>query len=304
MSTLSLKGVLPPMITPFTAEGDVDTAAFAANVGSWNEQPLAGYLVNGSNSETAYLTEEEKLELVRITVEQARPGRHIMAGTGMESLRETIRFTNACARLGAHSALVLTPCYYDAAMTSTVLIDFFTGVADASDIPILIYNVPKFTHVNVKPDAVAALCKHPNIVGMKDSTGDIPQMATWRRIVGDEDFTLIVGTASAWYPALALGVETAVLALANCHPAQCAAVQRAFDAGDWKRARDIYQALFPVNAAVTGTYGIPGLKHACDFMGLRGGHVRRPLPDASAETKDAVERIVKAAGGQLAALGL
>jgi 4-hydroxy-2-oxoglutarate aldolase len=299
MRSLNFKGVIPPMITPFCENGDVDFAAFASNIDRWNRDNLAGYLVNGSNSETAYLNEEEKLELVRLTVGHAAPGRHIMAGTGMESLRETIRFTNRCAALGAQSALVLTPCYYDSAMTSAALIDFFTKVADQSDIPILIYNVPKFTHVNIKADAVAALARHPNILGMKDSTGDVPQLATFLRVTQGEDFCIFVGTASAWYPALALGIENAILALANCHPNECAAVQTAFDGGDWKKARDIYQVMFPVNTAVTGTYGIPGLKVACDLTGYQGGYVRSPLLQCPPESREAVTKIVRTAEEKL-----
>ena len=290
------------MVTPFRPDGEVDFDGFAHNLTRWNNDRLAGYLVNGSNSETAYLTEEEKVELVRLTVKLAAPGRIVMAGTGMESLKETVRFTNVCADLGAHCALVLTPNYYDSNMTSPVLIDFFTRVADQSKIPILIYNVPKYTHVNIKADAVAALAKHPNIIGMKDSTGDMPQMANFLRVTRGQDFSILVGTAAAWYPALALGVEAAVLALANCNPNECAAVQEAFDAGDWKRAREIYQIMFPVNAAVTGTYGIPGLKAACDHNGYVGNCVRSPLLQASDADRRAVEGIVDTALSALAAL--
>lgn len=299
MRGMNLKGVLPPMITPFCENGDVDYQAFADNIERWNHDALTGYLVNGSNSETAYLSEEEKLELVRLTVSHAAPGRHIMAGTGMESLRETIRFTNRCAELGAHSALVLTPCYYDSSMTSPALVDFFTKVANASDIPILIYNVPKFTHVNIKADAVAELARHPNIIGMKDSTGDVPQLATFLRVTKGEEFRILVGTASAWYPALALGIESAILALANCHPNECAAVQTAFDAGNWKKSRELYQIMFPVNTAVTATYGIAGLKAACDLMGYGGGFVRSPLLQLPSESREAVAKIVRAAALKL-----
>ena len=291
MSKIKIKGVIPPMITPFKENGDADYKAFALNIDKWNEDKLAGYLVLGSNSETAYLNEEEKGEFIRITVSHSAKGRHIMAGTGMESLKETIRFTNKAAKLGAQSALVLTPNYYGAQMTSEALVKFFTTLADNSDIPVLIYNVPKYTHLNIKPDAVAELSTHPNIIGMKDSQGDVPQLATFKRIV-PEDFNLLVGTASAWYPALTLGIEGGILALANSNPNQCAIVQEEFDRGNWEKARSIYQALFPINTAITGTYGIAGLKYAAEYMGYKGCSVRSPMLDISQSEKEKIKTII------------
>ncbi|OPL09664.1 MAG: dihydrodipicolinate synthase family protein [delta proteobacterium ML8_F1] len=295
MSKIRLKGVFPPVVTPFKAGGDLDLEAFESNITKWNAYDLAGYLVLGSNGETVYLTEEEKLSLVESALRRKKPGHHVMVGTGMESLRETLSLTNKVARLGADSALVLTPNYYLGAMTDEALIAYFTALADQSEIPILIYNVPKFTHLNIRPEVVRTLSRHPNIIGMKDSTGDIPQMATWLRIV-PEDFNLIVGTASAWYPALSLGVRTGILALANCNPKECIEVQSTFDLGDDKTAYEIYQRVFPINTAVTGTFGISGLKYACDRVGFTGGHVRSPLLPLKEEAKKAIDDILAKAG--------
>lgn len=294
MKKIQIKGVLPPMITPFKENGDVDYKAFTSNIEKWNNDKLSGYLVLGSNSETVYLNEEEKIELIKLTVERAKPGRHIIVGSGMESLRETIRFTNIAAKLGVHAALVLTPFYYGGKMNSEALINYFTLLADNSDIPILIYNVPKFTHINIKADAVAILSEHPNIIGMKDSLGDVPQLATFKRVV-PEDFNLMVGTASAWYPALTLGIKAGILALANCNPNECAEVQEAFDNGHWEKAREIYQNIFPINTAVTATYGIAGLKYACDILGYNGGTVRYPLLPITDDEKKNIDSILKKA---------
>ena len=294
MNKIRIEGVLPPMITPFKENGDVDYEAFEGNVQCWNKDELAGYLVLGSNSETAYLAEEEKIELIKIIVSNAKPGRHIIVGSGLESLRETIRFTNIAAKLGVHAALVLTPSYYGGKMTHEALVNFFTGLADNSDIPILIYNVPKFTHINIKPETVEVLSKHPNIVGMKDSLGDVPQLATFKRIVPHE-FNLMVGTASAWFPALTLGIKAGILALANCNPNECVSVKENFDNGGWEKARVIYQRVFPINTAVTGTYGIAGLKYACDLLGYKGGTVRAPLLPLKEEEKHSIEAILKKA---------
>jgi len=289
-----IKGVMPPMITPFKENGDVDYNAFVSNIQKWNSDKMAGYLVIGSNSETCYLNEEEKLELVKLTVESAAPGRVVMAGTGLESARETITFTNKCAKLGADSALVLTPHYYGGSMTTKALVKFFTAVADASDIPILLYNVSKFTGVNVSAEAVAELSKHPNIVGMKDSNGDVPQLATFLR-VADPSFQVMTGTFSAWYPALALGVTGIISAMANCCPNEIADVQELFDAGNWESARDLYQRMFSVNGAVTGPFGIAGLKFATDYCGYAGGYVRNPLSDSSEDDKTKLTAILKKA---------
>lgn len=303
MAQIKLHGVMPPMVTPFGADGNVDYAAFTANVESWNSTGLSGYLVNGSNSETAYLSEAEKLRLVEITAEHAAAGMHIMAGTGLEEPRATIDFTNKCAERGAMSALVLTPCYYDSAMTSAALVDFFTRVAEGSRIPILIYNVPKYTHVNIKADAVAKLARHENIIGMKDSTGDVPQLANFLRVTAGQHYNVLVGTASAWYPAMALGVEAGIHAVANCAPRAGVAAQAAFAAGDYAKSMAIYQAVLPLNAAVTATYGIPGLKYACDLAGYHGGYVRCPLQPLADDAKPALKKIVETAAAQLEQLG-
>ncbi len=294
MSKIKLKGVMPPMITPFKENGDVDYEGFVSNIEKWNETGMSGYLVLGSNSETVYLSEKEKLELVRLAVKTKKEGRYLLVGSGMESLRETIELTNKAGEIGADAALILTPNYYNTAMTSEALINYFTKVADNTNIPILIYNVPKFTHINIKADAIEKLSRHPNIIGMKDSSGDMPQMATWKRIV-PEDFNLFVGTASAWFPALALGVEGAILALANSNPNECVKVQELFEKGKWEEARELYQRVFPVNTAVTGTYGIPGLKYVCDKLGYTGGYPRTPLLPIKEEGKTALDEILEKA---------
>ena len=295
MAKMRIRGVIPPMITPFAEDGTVDFDAHVANMRKWNETDLGGYLALGSNSEAAYLNEAEKLKLIELTVQHAKKGRIVLAGTGMESTRETIKLTNAAADLGAHAALVLTPCYYGGKMNDEALVRFFTEVADRSKIPVLIYNVTKFTHVNISPKAVGELARHPNIVGMKDSAGDVPQLVRFRSVVG-EDFNLIVGTASVLYPALTLGITAAIMALANCAPDECAQVQRHFEAGEHDKARDLYLKLFPVNAAVTETYGVAGLKQACDLRGYRGGQVRSPLLPIKEEEKPRIAEILARAG--------
>jgi 4-hydroxy-2-oxoglutarate aldolase len=286
-----IHGVIPPMVTPFKANGDLDSGAFVSNIKKWNEARLAGYLVIGSNSETMYLSEDEKLELVKLTVEHAKKGRLIMVGSGLESARETIKLTNRCAKIGAHCALVLTPFYYGSSMDTKAMIRFFTEVADNADIPVLIYNVSKFTHVNIGVDAVTELSRHKNIVGMKDSNGDVPQLATFLRVAAP-DFQVMTGTYSAWYPALTMGIDATISAMANCCPNEIAETQGLYEAGKQKESFDLYQRMFPVNAAVTGSFGIAGLKYACDYLGYSGGHVRNPLSDCNDAQREQLRAII------------
>lgn len=277
MSYFKIKGVIPPMITPFIENGQVNYDYHVRNLEKWNEYNLAGYLVLGSNSETVYLTEEEKTKLVELTVKHANKDKIILAGTGLESTKSTINLTNKVASMGVDAALVLTPSYYAGKMDDKTLIAYFTEVADNTKIPVMIYNVTKFTHVNISPYAVKVLSRHPNIIGMKDSSGSIPQLVDFKTAIDMNEFNLLVGTASAWYPALALGIEGAIMALANCSPKECIEIQEAYEKGNIGYSRQTYERMFLVNKAVTGTYGIAGLKQACDLLGFNGGFVRSPL---------------------------
>jgi len=281
------------MITPFTEAGEVDYGKFEINMRKWNEDELCGYLVLGSNSETAYLTEEEKLKLVELTKKTARPDRIIIAGTGMETDRDTIALTNKAADLGAQAALILTPCYYSGAMNAPALINYFTKVADAVKIPVMLYNVPKFSHVNLPDAALKTLARHPNIIGMKDSTGDISQLVRFQALVEGADFQILVGTASAWYPALTLGVRAGIFALANTNPNELSKIQTYFESGNQSEAVALFRKMFVLNTAVTATYGIAGLKYAAHLLGYEGGFVRCPLLELADDKKAEVKEIFR-----------
>jgi 4-hydroxy-2-oxoglutarate aldolase len=280
------------MLTPFTENGDVEYGAFVRNIEKWNNEPLGGYLVLGSNSETAYLNEEEKLTLIELTVQTAKEGRTILAGTGMESTLETIRLTNMAAKLGAHAALVLTPNYYLGQMTDGSIIHHFSAIADESEIPVFLYNVPKFTHLNLSVEAVRILGQHPNIIGMKDSAGNAAQLESFKKTV-PEDFNLIVGSATILYQALTLGVKAGILAVANCMPNACAQVQKLFEQGNHDEAKQLQEKLLPLIKAVTETYGIAGLKYASTLLGYEGGFVRSPLIELREDEKESLQTIIR-----------
>lgn len=291
-----IKGPIPPMILPFKENGDIDYDSYIYNLRKFSEVDLGGYLILGSNGEFCYLSEEEKLRLIEVSINELKDGKLIMVGTGMESTRGTIELTNKAADLGSDCALIITPHFFSGKMTDEALIEYYETVADNVKIPILIYNVTKFTHVNISPRAVKRLANHPNIIGMKDSSGSVAALVSYMNAIESDEFNLIVGSASAWYTAMCIGVEAGILALVNCAAKECVEVQRLFEDKEYEKADDLFKKLFPVNAAVTGKYGIAGLKHACDLVGLKGGSVRRPLLDVSEEDKKDIEAILKKAG--------
>jgi 4-hydroxy-2-oxoglutarate aldolase len=295
MSYFEIKGVIPPVITPFKENDEVDYEKFSTNIKKWNSKDLAGVLVLGSNGETAYLREEEKLELIKLAVENTDDDKIVMVGTGLESTEMTIELTNKAAKLGADCALLLTPNYYGGKMGDEAQLAYFKEVADNTEIPILIYNVTKFTHINISPKVVSELSKHKNIIGMKDSSGDVKQLIQFMNAGLDQEFNLLVGTAAAWYPALAVGVKASVMALANCCPDECIEVQKLFEEGKNEESLELYKKMYPVNSAVTGGYGIAGLKYVCDELGFEGGFTRKPLLPLKDREKGELDSIIKKA---------
>ena len=288
----TLEGVYPPMLTPFKEDGQLDIESHLFNMARWNATPLSGYLVLGSNSEAAYLTEREKLILIEKTAEVVPDDRLLIAGTGMESTQETIALTQKAAERGAKAALILTPFYYLGNMTDVALTQHFLKIADTVDIPILIYNVPKFAHINVSNHLLTELKDHPNIIGMKDSAGNIGQIIQYQSII-DKNFHILVGTAALWYPALTLGIKGGIMALANIFPKECFQIQSLVKQGKWQEAEKLYRILYPVNQAITATFGVSGLKYAADLLGYKGGYVRSPLLPLNEPQKLAIEEIIK-----------
>jgi 4-hydroxy-2-oxoglutarate aldolase len=275
VSPFRLQGVIPPLVTPFRSDGEVDLPAFEANLDSYASADLAGYLVLGSNGEAASLEEEEKLALVR-AARRRSPSRPLLVGTGLEGTRATIALTRKAADAGADAVLVLTPHYYKSRMTMDALRRHFEAVADAASVPVLLYSVPSFTGLAWPAGLAAALAPHPRVAGMKESSGDIMLLG---RILGEvpPTFAVACGSAPVFYPALCVGAAAGILAVACCAPRPAAALYRAFEDGNHARARRLQEALAPLAVAVTSTYGVAGLKTAMDLAGLRGGVVRAPL---------------------------
>lgn len=287
-------GVFPPIPTAFQ-EGRLAERQMADNVARWCAAGVSGVLVLGSNGEYVYLSEKEKRQAVQAVVPAVPEGRLILAGTGCESTAATIELTSDCAALGAHAALVVTPCYYGGQMKPAALIRHYEAVADQSPIPVLLYNVPKFTGISIDVATVAHLARHPNIVGIKDSSGNVAQLGALINAVPPA-FTILVGTAGALLGALALGCRGGILALANVAPKGCVALWQAVRDQNWQKARQLQLKLLPVNTAVTATYGIAGLKYALDRCGYFGGQPRSPLQPLNDRDRQAVDRILADAG--------
>jgi len=288
-----VRGIIPPLVTPFRADGALDLAAFEANLETYAGWDLGGYLVLGSNGEAATLEEDEKLALVT-AARRLSSGRTLLVGTGQESTQATAAFTRKVADLGADAALVLTPHYYKSQMSVDALRRHYQAVADASPIPVWLYTVPAFTGLPCPPSLPALLAGHPRLTGMKESSGDLGLMG---RILSSvpSSFRVACGSAPVLYPALCLGAAAGIVAVACCAPGPATALYRAFCAGDHARARTLQAAITPLATAVTAAYGVAGLKAAIDLAGFRGGEVRPPLLPAAPAVRAELEPLFRAA---------
>ncbi len=281
---LRLSGVFPPVPTAFDDQGDLHLSGLQSNVQKLCERGVDGVLLLGSNGEYLYLSEAEKREVIRAGLEALPDGKLGLVGTGCESTRATISLTEDAARLGADAALVVHPNYYKPLMSRKVLLEHYRAVADASPIPIVLYSVPKFTGFDLPVDLVAELSQHPNIIGIKDSAGNVIQLHEMI-LKTRPDWNILVGTGSAFMAALSVGVTGGVLALADVAPRECADLYALCRGGRWEEARALQSRLLPVNQAVGGNMGIPGVKAAMDMLGYYGGPPRRPLLPLGDEEK-------------------
>jgi 4-hydroxy-2-oxoglutarate aldolase len=287
-------GIYTPIATPFRDDGSVDEHALAANVAHWMTTSLTGLVVLGSNGEAAQLEDEEAdrvVEIVRGGVPAARP---LIAGTGRESTRATIAATRRAAAAGVDAVLVRTPSFFKPQMTTDAFVRHYTEVADASPVPILLYNVTLYTGVNLLPDAVERLALHPNVVGIKESGSDVGQIAEYVSRTPD-DFTVLAGSATTLVHALCAGCDGAILALASLVPDACVRMMTLVVEQRLDEARALQRRLMPLARSVGSTYGVPGLKAALELIGCAGGPPRPPLRPVSSE-------VVGIIGGQLEAL--
>jgi 4-hydroxy-2-oxoglutarate aldolase len=292
---MKLNGIFPPIATPFDYKGDLYKAKVQHNVEKWNQSGLSGYVVCGSTGESVYLSEQEKIQLWEWVASYAASEKLLIAGTGVESVRETVHLTNTAAGIGYKAAMVRTPHYYKGLLNNTAAqVLYFRSVADQVKIPIMIYNWPQATGVDISTDAIAQLSHHPNIIAIKESSGNLEKVMQLIREV-KSGFQVLVGSAPTLWPSFTVGAVGAVLAFANAAPYAAITIWEAHRTRDTEAARDWQNRITKAAQLVTTKYGIPGLKHAMDLNGYYGGPPRLPLtpvcPDARKEIEKAFEGI-------------
>ncbi len=281
-------GIYPPLPTFFNAQDALDLHTLRHHITRLADSGIAGYVLMGSNGEAAHLSEDERASLISTARETigTNSSMPLIAGCGDQSTRATIAHCQQAARYGAETALVLPPSYYKGQMNTQALIAHFHAVADASPIPVLIYNMPASTGgLDLDAPTICTLAKHPNIIGVKDSAGNVTKLAQIVAAV-PESFRVFAGSASYLLPSLAVGAVGAVAALANIFPQAVCDVQALFEAGEMEDARTVQASLIAANTAVTTLYGVPGLKAALEITASYGGNPRMPLQPLTSQQRD------------------
>jgi 4-hydroxy-2-oxoglutarate aldolase len=288
---MKLHGIFPPITTPFDHNGGLWKIKVQHNIEKWNRIGLAGYVVCGSTGESVMLTSEEKIQLWEWVASYAAPEKLLIAGTGVESVRETVDLTNRAADIGYKAAMVRTPHYYKNLLNNAAAQTlYFRAVADQAKIPLIIYNWPQATGIDIPAEAVACLSQHPNIIAIKESSGNLEKVLQMLREV-KQGFQVLVGSAPTLAPSLAVGAVGAVLAFANAAPYATVSIWEAHRSREFAAAMDWQNRIGRPSALVTTKYGVPGLKYAMDLAGYYGGPPRLPLttlpPVARKEIEDA-----------------
>lgn len=295
---VNLRGSFLPVTTPFDpVTGDIDVVAFRSNLRSWFEHPIHGILISGSTGESVFLDEAERVALIEAASDVVPHDRVIIAGTGTESTRHTIRLTEEAAAAGADAVLVSPPAYYKGAMSPAVLARHFRAVADASPVPVLVYQVPlRLSTLDLPSGLIGELAQHPNIVGIKDSRGKLDLVGELVEHTAGEDFDVLVGSGALLYPALEVGASGGIMAVGLMAPAQAAEISIAFAEGRSGDAGRAQERIAPVHNAIVGGMGVSGIKAALDLLGMHGGAPRPPLEPATEARVDEVRSILEKAG--------
>lgn len=295
MSKLQIDGIMPAVTTPFDADGQIDFALLADNIARYNETGLSGYVALGSNGEAVHLTSEERPQIVQTIKRAAAQDRPVIAGINELSTRAAVASARMAADSGADAVLVITPYFYKSAMTQEALLRHFTEVADSSPAPLLIYNVPQNTGVIIEPATIASIAGHPNIIGVKDSAGNISAISDTVRM-SPPNFSVLAGSGSILFPAFLMGAAGAVLAVAGLAPVECVSLFQAAREGDLSKAQELHNRIAPLSHVVTAGFGIAGLKAAMDLAGYRGGRTRPPLLDLSEASLERIKAVMRGTG--------
>lgn len=286
-------GIYPPIVVPFSQNGQIDLEGFKRNLAMWADQGLSGIVFPGSNSEFPFLTEKEKIDLWKVCVTYIKgAGKKLIAGTGMESTADTIRLTNIAADIGADAALIIPPYFYKSEMKHHVLVEHYFNVADESSIPIFVYNVPAYSGVDFSAETMIKLSEHPKIIGMKDSSSNV--IKTSMILAEAPKFNIFCGTGGSLLPFLSIGAIGGIMALANFAGKQLIDLYAAFINEDLDKAKQLQHSLVAINTAVTSRFGVPGLKYAMNKSGFCGGIPRRPLLPVDQNTARIIDALLEA----------
>jgi 4-hydroxy-2-oxoglutarate aldolase len=292
-----LSGIFAPITTPFSSVEDVDFNNLEANIHKYNVTPLSGFYVLGSNGENKSLSDHEKILIVKAVVRERESHKLVIVGTSAESTILTLKLTNQAAEAGADFALILPPSYFKKNMTDEVLLHFFTDIANDSPIPILIYNAPGFTGISVSLNLVKELSKHPNIVGIKDSS---PGLILDYLSLKNNGFAVLSGTINTLLPAILLGASGGIVSLANIFPQICTDLYQLIMDGKMEEARKLQFSLFHLSRSISGAYGVAGVKYSMELAGYFGGNPRKPLLPLTESDKERVRSIISEMGyGQI-----
>jgi 4-hydroxy-2-oxoglutarate aldolase len=283
-----LSGVFAPVVTPFHSdELALDDLRF--NLQRLNQTDLAGYLALGSNGEFRSLTDKEQVKVLEVFAEE-KGDKVVMVGTGCESTKQTIEKSKLVCEMGFDYVSVLTPCYFAKQIDGNILKSHYERIADSIDIPVLLYNAPGFSGgIRIPAKTIVELSQHPNIAGMKDSSPEGPAKLL-ACLDPAEDFQVLSGSANFFYPCLHLGIPGGVISLANCLPDPCCDLYRLFTQAKYDEARLLHFKLSRLNQAVSGTWGVAGVKAAMDITGFKGGQPRSPLRSVTNETAEKIKQ--------------
>ncbi|HQQ10041.1 MAG TPA: dihydrodipicolinate synthase family protein [Synergistales bacterium] len=287
---MELKGIYAPIPTPFNDDGDLDLDALSLNFDKWLRTPLDGIVASGSNGEWPLLGFAERAALFGACADLSRGRLKVIAGIHCPSTKESLDLGIEAARAGCDAVLVLPPHYYKGQNSREGLLAYFRTIADSVRLPVVLYNMPSNTGFNLVPDIVATLSEHPNIIGIKDSSGDIVQIASICRDT-PEEFGVFAGSGSFFLPSLAVGCSGGTMGVANLFADACRDIFLSFRKGDLERSRSLQLSIIEMNQAVTKRFGVPGLKAAMDHAGLYGGPVRPPLLPVEGEVREEIGRI-------------
>jgi 4-hydroxy-2-oxoglutarate aldolase len=288
---IKLHGIFPPLPTSFDENENLASDKMKDNIIHLSQFNLSGFLVLGSNGELVNLTEKEIQEVYTIAREVIPDNKIMLAGTGEQSTRATINNTKSAAEVGVDAALVLNPSYYKGQMTLDALIEHYWIVADASTIPIVIYNMPSNTGLDMDAETIVKISGHENIIGLKDSSGNVVKIGEIKKMA-KPNFQILAGSAGFLLPALTMGAIGGILALANIAPEKCISIYDDYFSGYIEKAYKTQLELIPINSAVTSKWGVPALKTALDYVGLFGGVSRKPLLPLKDEIKQQVISLI------------